>query len=143
MSAKNLEIVRAAREWIGTPFHFGSATKHVGCDCIGLLVGVLRELDTSWLTIQTEYALDSSVCLCGDYLQHSLNDVLRRKNDFEEGMGDILLFRFNSRFASQHVGIQSGTEVSGQFIHACATNGVSEVYLNESWKSRILARYTV
>lgn len=42
--AFGVELVAAARQWIGTPFHWGAALRGVGCDCKGLLAGVAREL---------------------------------------------------------------------------------------------------
>lgn len=38
------DIVTAARTWIGTPFHHQARLKGVGVDCIGLVIGVAREL---------------------------------------------------------------------------------------------------
>ena len=39
------KVVAAARDWIGTPFHHQARLKAVGVDCIGLVIGVGRELD--------------------------------------------------------------------------------------------------
>jgi NlpC/P60 family putative phage cell wall peptidase len=38
------EVVAAARSWIGTPFAHQARLKGVGVDCIGLVIGVGREL---------------------------------------------------------------------------------------------------
>jgi NlpC/P60 family putative phage cell wall peptidase len=38
------DIVAAARTWAETPFHHQARLKGVGCDCIGLVIGVAREL---------------------------------------------------------------------------------------------------
>lgn len=37
------QFITKAREWVGTPYHHQARLKHVGCDCIGLIVGVARE----------------------------------------------------------------------------------------------------
>ena len=37
-------IVAAARGWIGTPYLHQASVKGAGCDCLGLLRGVWREL---------------------------------------------------------------------------------------------------
>ena len=39
------KVVAAARDWLGTPFHHQARLKRVGVDCIGLVIGVARELD--------------------------------------------------------------------------------------------------
>lgn len=37
---KSLEVIAEARRWIGTPYHHQAAVLGVGCDCVGLIVGV-------------------------------------------------------------------------------------------------------
>jgi NlpC/P60 family putative phage cell wall peptidase len=37
-------VVAAARSWIGTPYRHQASLKGVGCDCLGLLRGVRREV---------------------------------------------------------------------------------------------------
>ena len=38
------KIVAAARGWIGTPYQHQGSLRGVGCDCLGLVRGVWREL---------------------------------------------------------------------------------------------------
>jgi len=38
-------IIEATRSWLGTPFHHQGRRKHIGVDCLGLLIGVASELD--------------------------------------------------------------------------------------------------
>ena len=38
------EIVVAARGWLGTPYRHQASRKGAGCDCLGLVRGVWREL---------------------------------------------------------------------------------------------------
>ena len=40
MSVTRQEVVREAREWLGTPFHHQAREKGVGTDCGGLVGGV-------------------------------------------------------------------------------------------------------
>jgi cell wall-associated NlpC family hydrolase len=37
-------IIAAAKDWLETPFHHQARLKGVGVDCIGLVIGVAREL---------------------------------------------------------------------------------------------------
>lgn len=37
-------IVTEARSWLGTPYHHGASLKGVGVDCIGLLIGIARNV---------------------------------------------------------------------------------------------------
>ncbi len=38
------KIVAAARAWVGTPYHHQASVKGAGCDCLGLIRGIWREL---------------------------------------------------------------------------------------------------
>lgn len=38
------DVVQAARAWLGTPYHHQARLRGVGVDCLGLLIGVCREL---------------------------------------------------------------------------------------------------
>ena len=37
-------VIAAARGWLGTPYHDQASVRGVGCDCLGLVRGVWREL---------------------------------------------------------------------------------------------------
>jgi NlpC/P60 family putative phage cell wall peptidase len=37
-------IVKAARGWLGTPYHHQASVKGAGSDCLGLIRGIWREL---------------------------------------------------------------------------------------------------
>ena len=41
---KREDIVAAARGWIGTPYRHQASLKGAGCDCLGLVRGVWREM---------------------------------------------------------------------------------------------------
>lgn len=55
---KSNEIIKIAREWIGTPFHEQARQKHFGCDCIGLIIGIAKEIGAISLTGKTWQACD-------------------------------------------------------------------------------------
>lgn len=44
------EIIRAARDWLGTPYVHQGRLKHVGVDCAGVVIGVAKELDLATIT---------------------------------------------------------------------------------------------
>lgn len=44
MKKKKLDIVRQARTWLGTPYHHQGRLKGVGVDCVGIIIGVGKEL---------------------------------------------------------------------------------------------------
>jgi NlpC/P60 family putative phage cell wall peptidase len=41
---RRARIVAAARIWLGTPYHHQASLRGVGCDCLGLVRGIWRDL---------------------------------------------------------------------------------------------------
>ena len=44
MSVTSGDIVRVAKTYIGTPFHHLGRIKNIGIDCIGIVLGIAKEL---------------------------------------------------------------------------------------------------
>ena len=44
MSLARKDIVAETRDWIGTPYRHQASLKGVGCDCLGLVRGVWRNV---------------------------------------------------------------------------------------------------
>jgi hypothetical protein len=51
-------IIAAARGWKGTPYHHQASLKGVGCDCLGLIRGVWRELHGAEPEVMPAYTKD-------------------------------------------------------------------------------------
>jgi NlpC/P60 family putative phage cell wall peptidase len=47
MPADPARVIAAARGWLGTPYHDQASAKGAGCDCLGLVRGVWRDLHGS------------------------------------------------------------------------------------------------
>lgn len=43
-NATRTDILAVARDWLGTPYVHQASTKGAGCDCLGLVRGVYREI---------------------------------------------------------------------------------------------------
>lgn len=145
-------IVRAARGWIGTAFHHqgrlkASGNSRGGVDCLGLLIGVAKELGLRdkqgeaflWQRDRVDYghlpdadALHSALC-------HSLHTV--EPKDWAEG--DVLLMQIDR--APQHLGILSYWPEGGWgVIHALASaRKVVEHPLDSSWQQKIVQVFRV
>jgi len=54
-------VLRAARAWIGTPWHRAQAVRGVGCDCVGLVRGIGADL-TGRLVPAPGWRQDWSAC---------------------------------------------------------------------------------
>ena len=123
------QIVNTAREWLETPYHHQARAIGVGVDCIGLVLGVLRELGVYTFDF-TDYdrTPDSTVLL-------SLLEAHCTPTDSPEP-GDIHLFRIKRN--PQHVGIVSDIGL----IHAYQGVGkVVEHTLDEFWQHRIIKSF--
>lgn len=127
-------IVLAARSYLGTPFRHQGRLKRVGVDCVGLLVGVARELGIWGDSIDhTAYRRREDGTILMEMLEthlviKSLDDPLRP--------GDILAMRHS---VPQHVAIVSEAFPNGEFqiIHAL-DSGVVEHRLSTRWRRKIV-----
>lgn len=145
------DIVTAARGWLGTRFaHQGrvkaTAQHKGGCDCLGLLVGVAKELglrrrEGTALRALSDYdRTDYGHIPDGARLQFLLEEALVPVTVQEVEPGDILLFRFDGN--PQHLAIVSDYPQGLGIIHAYAeARKVIEHRLDEAWRGRIVRAY--
>ena len=144
------DIVRAARGWLGTRFHHQGRLKKSpahpgGVDCLGLLVGVARELELKDGAGRMLYAQDEC-----DYshqpdtqrLMTRLKDVLIPIPRGSIAEGYVVLLKIDG--SPQHLGIIGRSEVGLTLIHAYApARAVVEHALEEWWLQRIEAVFTI
>ncbi|GGB12844.1 peptidase [Allosediminivita pacifica] len=132
--------VIAARGWIGTPYLHQASCKTGGCDCLGLLRGVWREVLGPEPELPPAYSPDWSEPQGEERLWAAALRHLQPKPLTQEHAGDVLLFRMRSGAVAKHLGLQAcvGPEVS--FIHAYSGHGVIESALTAPWRRRIVAR---
>ena len=127
-------IVASARGWIGTPYIHQASLQGVGCDCLGLLRGVWREVvgaepeavsvyTPDWAEAQGEEMLAGA-----GYRHFDCIDI------GEATAGDIVLFRWRAGLPAKHVGILSSPR---SIIHAHEGAAVCEVPLSGWWRRRI------
>lgn len=139
MRGQGQKIVALAEGWIGTPYRHQGALKGVGCDCIGLIRGIWRELyceeseavpayATDWAERSGEDRLvDAALRLFGPAVQMG-----------EAEPGDLLLFRWRPECAAKHAGVLAGPQ---HFIHAYEQSAVTRSVLVPSWRRRIAGVY--
>ena len=127
-------IAGAARGWIGTPYIHQASLKGVGCDCLGLLRGVWRELvgpeperPGSYSPDWAEASGEETLAAAG--LRHFEAIALE-----DAGVGDIMLFRWRAELPAKHVGILTSAST---MVHAHEGASVCEVPLSGWWRRRI------
>lgn len=129
------EVLRLAEGWIGTPYRHQASLKGVGCDCLGLIRGIWRELYGTEPERPPPYAPDWAERGGGDRLMEAALRHFGSPLPLDEAKpGDLLLFRWRAPLAAKHAGILSGER---QFIHAYEQAAVVTSPLVPSWRRRI------
>lgn len=137
MSGHGETIVRLAEGWIGTPYRHQGATKGVGCDCIGLVRGVWRELYGDDPGRVPAYAPDWAERAGEERLLSAAERLFGPSIAWRDAEpGDLLLFRWRADCAAKHAGILAGPE---HFIHAYEQAAVIRSALVPSWRRRVAA----
>ena len=133
-TVSRIRIIDAARGWIGTPYVHQASAKGAGCDCLGLVRGVWRELYGGEPEAPPAYTPDWNERR-GD---EALLAAARRNMTEREGRGfesgDVLIFRVAADGPAKHCGIASSTD---RFIHAYAGRAVVETWMNRWWRARL------
>lgn len=136
-------IVTEARTWLGTRFHHQARIKGVGCDCLGLVVGVVDQLQLRNAAGELLSSFDEvnySRLPDGAYLTEKLAALLHEV-PFEEMLpGDLALFDIKGN--PQHLAILTDYEASIGMIHCFApAHRVVEHRLDDEWKSKLVKVY--
>ncbi len=112
-------ICTVARQWLGTPFHRHGRSKQIGCDCLGLIIGVAAELDLKTRYGQPLVDLDRNnyhLIHDGTILLQELNNHLTACQ--QPGIGQLALLSFDNN--PQHLAIIVDYPHAGELaiIHA-------------------------
>ena len=134
------DIVIQARTWLGTPFHHQARLKGKGCDCLGLIVGVVDELGLKDIHGQPLAAYDEVTYSRepdGAYLTQKLTALLEEVPFTEAQAGDLALFTVRDN--PQHMALLTDYEGTLGMIHCYAqARRVVEHRLDDDWKSRLV-----
>ncbi|WP_210876928.1 NlpC/P60 family protein [Roseovarius autotrophicus] len=134
-------IVVAARGWLGTPYRHQAACRGAGCDCLGLVRGVWREVMGEEPERPPAYSMDWAEPAREEALWAAALRHLYAKPLDDEAPGDVLLFRMREGAVAKHLGFAAGMGARATFIHAYSGHGVVENALSLPWRRRIVARF--
>lgn len=135
---RRADIVAAARSWIGTPYRHQASLKGVGCDCLGLLRGVWRDVLGPEPEAPPAYARDPAGLGRETLLEAASRHLVRREGGgFEPG--DVLFFRWRDRLPVTHCAVASGR---GAMIHAHEGAAVAEVAIAPWWERHLAAAFS-
>ncbi|EBA16156.1 hypothetical protein RSK20926_20560 [Roseobacter sp. SK209-2-6] len=139
-SAEGPRAVEIARQWIATPYRHQASTRGAGCDCLGLIRGIWRELYGTEPETLPAYSRDWSEPQGEERLWCAALRHLKQKDLHDVAPGDVLLFRMRAGAVAKHLGLQSEQDPDA-FVHAYQGHGVVETRLSCPWRRRIVARF--
>jgi NlpC/P60 family putative phage cell wall peptidase len=134
MTELRTAIAAAARRWIGTPYRHQASLIGVGCDCLGLVRGVWRELYGVEPEPMPAYTPDWAEATGRDTLADAAARHLLPRPLEEAGPGDLVLFRWRDHLPAKHAAIL--VEPS-RMVHAHDGAAVAEVALTQWWRRRL------
>jgi NlpC/P60 family putative phage cell wall peptidase len=124
-------IVATARRWRGTPYHHQASLCGVGCDCLGLVRGVWRDLYGGEPEPTPPYAQNWSQQGGGETLALAAARNLRAVEPGQSQPGDVLLFRWRAHLPAAHCAILTQAD---RILHAHDGAAVSEVAFTRWWR---------
>jgi NlpC/P60 family putative phage cell wall peptidase len=131
-------IIVAARGWIGTRYVHQQAARGAGCDCLGLVRGVWREVCGLEPEEVPAYTPDWSEASGEERLWRAARHWLTERPAAAALPGDVLLFRMRAGSVAKHLGIMTGPSA---FVHAYSGHGVVESALTLAWRRRVVAAF--
>lgn len=126
-------ILSIARDWIDTPYQHQASVKGAGCDCLGLIRGIWREIYGDEPIDVPAYTPDWAEALGEETLLQASKTCLKPIAKNAAKPGDVLLFRMAPRVPCKHIAILSASD---RIIHAYWGRAVVESYLVPYWTRR-------
>lgn len=132
-------VVSTALDWVGTPYVHQASCRGAGCDCLGLIRGVWRELYGSEPVAVPPYTRDWNEPQGDEKLLHEARGLLIERDVRAIEPGRVLLFRMHGASVAKHLGIATSAGDMPRFVHAYQGRGVCETTLSAPWRRRIAA----
>jgi len=134
MTPLRQRIVAEARAWIGTPYRHQASLKGVGCDCLGLVRGVWREVLGPEPELPPAYSADWAEASGRESLAQAARRHLVAAALDALQPGDVLLFRWRASLPAKHAAILVAPD---RMVHAHDGVAVREVYFAPWWRRRL------
>lgn len=130
------DVIDEARRWVGTPFHHQASTIGVGCDCIGLIRGIGRNLELAGPTPQEwrtmgGYSRVPSPRIMGAHMMKYMEQTTDPKP------GDVAWIAWRKGIP-MHVAVISQMGDRTMLIHASEGFGkVVEHEFSQQWRDKV------
>lgn len=136
-------LIDAARGWIGTPYVHQASLKGSGCDCLGLLRGVWREVLGAEPEKPPPYSRDWAEAKGEETLRDALARNLSPVALADLAAGDVVLFRMIAHGPAKHCGILGDDAGGLTLIHARQNKRVSEERFSTAWRRKAAYAFRV
>ncbi|MBS7702524.1 NlpC/P60 family protein [Chelatococcus asaccharovorans] len=133
------DVVAAARGWIGTPYRHQASLRGIGCDCLGLVRGVWRQLYGAEPEAPPPYSQDWAEAGRREILAEAMLRHFQSHNGATARPGDVLLFRWRAHLPAAHLAIATAGD---RMVHAHAGASVAEVAIGAWWLSHRVASFS-
>ena len=127
-------VVAEARAWIGTPYLHQASLQGVGCDCLGLIRGVWRNVFGEEPEAMPAYSRDWAETRDEDTLVQAARRHLDEISPVERSPGDLLVFRWKRGRPAKHLAILTSPT---HFVHGYEHGGTVESPLSDWWIQRL------
>ena len=127
-------VLAIAGEWIGTPYRHQASRKGVGCDCLGLIAGIWRELYGEAVAVPRDYSADWAETSAGEPLLAEARRRCVALTAAEMRPGDLLVFRWKDGVAAKHLAILAD---QNRIIHAYEGHAVLASAFVPQWRRRL------
>ncbi len=135
------DVVEAARRWIGTPYVHQASVRGAGCDCLGLVRGVWREVLGAEPILPPPYTRDWAETEGRETLLDAARTFLAERPTSSLREGQVLLFRMRDDSVAKHLGILTRAGTVPRFVHAYSGRAVCETTLSLPWRRRMVATF--
>ena len=137
-------IVAAARGWIGTPYVHQASLKGKGCDCLGLLRGVWREVKgVGDPELLPPYTPDWAEAKGEETLYMGLKRHLAEIAVSDIEPGNVVLFRMIGSGPAKHCGILAAKDGVATLIHSRMNKQVNEEAFTAAWLKKLAFAFEV
>ncbi len=132
-------IITEGLSWVGTPYLHQASAKGAGCDCLGLIRGIWREIYGTEPAIPPAYTPDWAEKSKIETLKIAADKYLKPIALQDIRPADILVFRMQSGVPAKHMALVLGDD---QILHAYWGRAVTKSFLAPFWKARRAYAYS-
>lgn len=133
MNTLREQVLSQAKLWLDTPYQHQAATRGAGCDCLGLIRGIYREIYGQEPIIPPPYTPDWAETRSEETLLEAARTWLEEIPIAHTQPGDVVMFRMLPDAPCKHVGIVSAPDI---ITHAYWGRAVVESHMVPYWRKR-------